>query len=189
MLIETDIGRLRQLVDDLLEISRLDARAVDAVIEPVDLVQFVGQLVRAHGWSDAVQAIGREANVFADTDKRLVERIVVNLVQNALHHGAPPIIVEVRSLSAVFDAEKAAQPEAALVQVAVADNGPGVPAEHLPHIFERFYKADPSRSFAGGSGLGLAIARENARLLGGDLVAENLPERGVRFVLTLPAAG
>jgi len=189
VLIERDIGRLRQLVDDLLEISRLDASAVEAVIEPIDLVQFVGQLVRAHGWSDTVQATASETNLFAETDKRLVERIIVNLVQNALHHGAPPIVVEVRSVPVVFDAENEDQAEAAFVQVAVSDSGPGVPSEHLPHIFDRFYKTDPSRSFAGGSGLGLAIARENARLLGGDLVAENLPERGVGFVLTLPGVG
>lgn len=193
VLLERDIGRLRQLVDDLLEISRLDASAVETVIEPIDLVQFVGHLVRAHGWSDAVQVTGREANILAETDKRLIERIIVNLVQNALHHGAPPVVVEIRSVPdsvpVVFDADKEEQIEAAFVQVAVSDNGPGVPAEHLPHIFDRFYKADPSRSFARGSGLGLAIARENARLLGGDLVAENLPDRGVRFIFTLPAAG
>jgi signal transduction histidine kinase len=189
VLIGRDIGRLRQLVDDLLEISRLDASAVEAVIEPVDLVQFVGQLVRAHGWSDTVRVIGGQERITAETDKRLIERIVVNLVQNALHHGAPPVVVEIRSLPVVFDADDLEQAEAALVQVAVSDNGPGVPAEHLPHIFDRFYKADPSRSFARGSGLGLAIARENARLLGGDLVAENLPDRGVRFVFTVLAAG
>jgi signal transduction histidine kinase len=185
VLVERDIGRLRQLVDDLLEISRLDASAVDAVIERVDLVQFVGRLVDAHGWVGAIQVVRAEGSIFADTDKRLLERIVVNLVQNALHHGAPPVVVEVRSMPAVSDGEPA---EAALVRVVVSDNGPGVPPEHLPHIFDRFYKADPSRSFAGGSGLGLAIARENARLLGGDLFAENLPQQGVRFVLTLPAA-
>jgi two-component system sensor histidine kinase MtrB len=189
VLIERDIARLRQLVDDLLEISRLDARAVEAVIEPVDLVQFVGQLVRAHDWADRVEVSGREANVFAETDKRLIERIIVNLVQNALHHGAPPVAVEVRSVPVVFDAESVEHAQPALVQVAVTDGGPGVSGEHLPHIFDRFYKADPSRSFAGGSGLGLAIARENARLLGGDLVAQNLAGQGMRFVLTLPAAG
>ncbi len=188
VLIERDIGRLRQLVDDLLEISRLDASAVEAVMEQVDLVQFVNRLTHAHGWADAVQVTGTEGSIFAETDKRLVERIVVNLVQNALHHGAPPIVVDVRSVPAVSDGEPAGRVEVAFVQVAVSDSGPGVPPEHLPHIFDRFYKADPSRSFAGGSGLGLAIARENARLLGGDLVAENRPQGGVRFVLTLPAA-
>jgi two-component system sensor histidine kinase MtrB len=188
-LIERDIGRLRQLVDDLLEMGRLDARAVEAVIEPLDLVQFAGHLVRAHGWSDSVLVAGSDAGVSAETDKRLVERILVNLVQNARHHGAPPIVIEPSLVPAVLDSRGEEGAQAAFVQVAVSDQGPGVAVEHLPHIFDRFYKADPSRSFVGGSGLGLAIARENARLLGGDLTAENLPERGIRFVLTLPAVG
>jgi two-component system sensor histidine kinase MtrB len=73
-----------------------------------------------------------------------------------------------------------------VVQIAVTDRGPGVASEHLPYIFDRFYKADPSRSASRGSGLGLAIARENARLLGGDVTAANVPNGGARFVLTLP---
>ena len=70
----------------------------------------------------------------------------------------------------------------------MTDSGAGIPPEHLPHIFDRFYKADPSRASSRGSGLGLAIARENARLLGGDVTAANVPDGGARFVLTLPAA-
>ena len=190
VLVERDIARLRQLVDDLLEISRLDARAVEAVIEPVDLVTFAGRLVQAHSWGGEVRVVAPEGSAVAETDKRLLERILVNLVQNALRHGAPPVTIEVRPGPVVFGeaSKEQAEGRTAFVQAAVTDIGPGVSAEHLPHIFDRFYKADPSRSLAGGSGLGLAIARENAQLLGGDLMADNLPERGMRFVLTLPAA-
>ena len=129
-----------------------------------------------------------DAGVSSETDRRLVERVLVNLIQNALHHGAPPIVVEAGLVPGVLDGRAEERAQAVFVRVAVSDHGPGVATEHLPHIFDRFYKADPSRSFAGGSGLGLAIARENARLLGGDLTAENLPERGMKFVFTLPAA-
>jgi two-component system sensor histidine kinase MtrB len=73
------------------------------------------------------------------------------------------------------------------VIVEVSDAGPGIAPDHLPHVFERFYKADSSRS-AAGSGLGLAIALENARLLGGDLTASSPLALGARFRLTLPAA-
>ena len=69
--------------------------------------------------------------------------------------------------------------------VEVADTGPGITPEHLEHVFDRFYRADPSRSGPGG-GLGLAIARENARLLGGDVEARSEPGTGSRFTLRLP---
>jgi two-component system sensor histidine kinase MtrB len=199
-MVNTDIGRLRQLVDDLLEISRLEAQAAETVIEPVDIPSFLEQLVRAHGWADAV-AIVRPTSTAAEVapavpasagtpqpqqgdalvahaDRRRVERIVVNLVENALRHGDGPVTLEMRS-SADAEGER-------VVQIAVTDRGPGVASEHLPYIFDRFYKADPSRSASRGSGLGLAIARENARLLGGDVTAANVPNGGARFVLTLP---
>jgi two-component system sensor histidine kinase MtrB len=106
-------------------------------------------------------------------DKRRLERIMVNLVENSLRHGIPPVQVETWSSSdEVF--------------VSVTDHGAGIPTEHLPHIFERFYKADPSRAASRGSGLGLAIARENARLLGGELTAGAAPGGGARFLLALP---
>lgn len=189
-MVSADIARLRQLVDDLLEISRLDAQAAETVIERVDLRPFLARLVQAHGWSEVVRAGPNRADAehtadaayLADpspvvgTDKRRVERIVVNLVENALRHGAAPVVIEVHLQGEV-------------AQLAVTDSGPGVPTEHLAHIFDRFYKVDASRSSSRGSGLGLAIARENARLLGGDLTVANVPDGGARFVLTLPVAG
>lgn len=208
-MVSTDINRLRQLVDDLLEISRLEAQAAETLIEPVTVQSFVDQLLRAHGWSDnvvlatpphgdpagAVRADsapsgavppgagspGANNNLVVQADRRRLERIIVNLVDNALHHGAPPVTLDIRPGQT--------QQGEAIVQVAITDTGPGIPPEHLPYIFDRFYKADPSRSSSRGSGLGLAIARENARLLGGDLTAANVPGGGARFVLTLPAAG
>lgn len=189
-----DVGRLRQLVDDLLEICRLDAQATDSVIESVDVVLFLTRLVNAHGWSESVRVVhssdgsgsGPAASahqaIFALADKRRLERIVVNLVDNALVHGAPPIAVEARTVAWPV-------PEGpAMVTIAVTDSGHGIPLQDLPHIFDRFFKADPSRSAGRGSGLGLAIARENARLLGGDVTAANAPHGGARFVLTLPPA-
>ena len=211
-LVSNDISRLRQLVDDLLEISRLDAKAAETVVESVNLAGFVGQLVRAHGWSDSVRitessgqatstaGAGGEASTgyVLRTDKRRVERILVNLIENALRHGMTPVTIEVRRWDWPADArtggagtEGAEAGEAGTfgevtVGVAVTDSGPGIPEAHVAHIFDRFYKADPSRSSSPGSGLGLAIARENARLLGGDLVAGNGPAGGAQFLLTLP---
>jgi len=179
-MVTADIGRLRQLVDDLLEISRLDAQSADTFLEPVRVEDLVAQLISAYGWSGRVEVESpeRDGHVL-NTDKRRLERIVVNLVENALRHGAPPVFIWVWS-------HRRGVGESDLIAIAVEDHGPGIAPEHLPHIFDRFYKADPSRSASRGSGLGLAIARQNARLLGGDLTAANLPEGGARFLLTLP---
>lgn len=214
-MVNTDITRLRQLVDDLLEISRLEARAAETVMEPVELGMFLGQLVRARDWSETVRLSIPDQALWTQADRRRIERIIVNLVENALQHGAAPVTVQARVVrrpepGELMESEELIKPgelmksgeiarpakpgesgELAgnlLVQVAVTDNGPGISLEHLPHIFDRFYKADPSRSSSRGSGLGLAIARENARLLGGDISASNAPGIGARFVLTLPAS-
>ncbi len=180
-MVGNDIGRLRELVDDLLEISRLDAQSADTVIEPVQLEDLLTQVVVAYGWSSrvGVESESHNRSHVIHTDKRRLERIIVNLVENALRHGAPPILIRVRSWVN-------APAEGGAVEIVVDDSGAGIPPEHLPHVFDRFYKADPSRSSSRGSGLGLAIARENARLLSGDLTAGNLAEGGAHFVLTLP---
>lgn len=198
LMVSADISRLRQLVDDLLEISRLEAEAADTTVETVDLRAFLRQVVQAHAWTDSVRIAGEPKYVgsagspssdpsgrFVDTDKRRLERIVVNLVENALLHGGQPVVLETWS-ELDTDPVAGSQTEKTAF-VAVTDNGPGIPEEHLLHVFDRFYKADPSRSASPGSGLGLAIARENARLLGGDLSAVNVPGGGARFVLSLPA--
>jgi two-component system sensor histidine kinase MtrB len=191
-LVTQDIARLRQLVDDLLEVCRLDAQAAESVIEPVELASFLTRLVDAHGWSQSVrvsqaQAVNAHetpplprASPIALADRRRLERIIVNLIDNALVHGASPVSVELRAPEAAIRGERG------MVAVAVTDSGHGIPLQDMPHIFDRFYKADPSRSTSRGSGLGLAIARENARLLGGDITAANAPRGGARFVLTLP---
>ena len=111
--------------------------------------------------------------VVITSDPRRLERIVANLVGNALDHGGHGVAVRVgRDGTGAF--------------VEVADRGPGIPREHLPHLFERFYKADASRS-SRGTGLGLAIAQENARLLGGEIDVWSEPGEGSRFTLRLPS--
>lgn len=196
-MVNTDISRLRQLVDDLLEISRLEARAAETLMESVAVDAFLDQLIRVHGWSQTVRVVPHHLGAtpgdsgaspgrgpVVHTDRRRLERIIVNLVENALEHGAAPVTVEVRA-----GPEPGLQESGtgSVVQVIVTDSGRGIPPEHLAHVFDRFYKADPSRSAGRGSGLGLAIARENARLLGGELTAANAPAGGARFVLTLPS--
>jgi len=164
LLIE-DVGRLRKLVEELMEISRLDAGAESVHMESVDLAALTGAILRSRGWEERVRLNGGEAVV--TSDPRRLERILSNLVGNALEHGGDGVEVRV---SSDF--------------VEVTDHGPGIAPEHLPHVFERFYKADPSRA-GRGSGLGLAIAQENARLLGGRIEVESEPGRGSSFTLRL----
>jgi two-component system sensor histidine kinase MtrB len=106
------------------------------------------------------------------TDPRRIERILANLVGNAVEHSGRDVTVRTGT-------------DGAHGCIDVTDGGPGIPPEHLPHVFERFYKADSARAGAG-SGLGLAIALENARLLGGTISVSSDVERGSVFRLTLP---
>jgi len=168
-LLIADVGRLRRLVEELMEISRLDARAESVHSEAVDLAAALAAIMRARGWDGRVRLDAEKTIV--TTDPRRLERIVANLVGNALDHGGDGVVVRVGR-----DGEHAF--------VEVADQGPGIPPEHLPHLFERFYKADAARS-GPGSGLGLAIAQENARLLGGAIEVWSEPGKGTRFTLRL----
>jgi two-component system sensor histidine kinase MtrB len=167
-----DVGRLRRLVEELMEISRFDAGAESVHTEDVDLAVLVGDTVRARGWERQVSLDGDELEL--SSDPRRLERIVANLIGNALEHGASEVSVRLA-------------PHDGQAVVEVADDGPGIAPEHLPHLFERFYKADASRS-GGGTGLGLAIAQENARLLGGEIHVRSELGAGSRFTLQLPVA-
>jgi two-component system sensor histidine kinase MtrB len=170
-LLVADVGRLRTLVDDLMEVSRFDAAAEQVAIAPVDLAGLV-RSVAASRLPEARLALPDEALV-VETDARRVERILANLLDNAREH-APGAAVLV-SLATTGEG----------IALIVEDAGPGVDPERLPRIFERFYKADPSRH-GGSSGLGLAIAAEHAALLGAGLRAENRLGGGLRIELLLP---
>lgn len=166
-----DVGRLRDLVEELMELSRFDADAEMLMTEPVDLGRLVSAVI-ANRLPDA-GFTPPTSPVFIDSDPRRLERILGNFLDNAREHAAATA-VEVEIDVAGED-----------IVVAVADRGPGVPPDRLERIFERFTKLDPSRS-GGSSGLGLAIAAEHAALLGGYLQAMNRDEGGLRLELVLP---
>jgi signal transduction histidine kinase len=167
-LLVADVGRLRRLVEDLMEISRFDAGQESVHAETVELGALTAATVRSRGWEERVRLEAEEVEL--TSDPRRLERIVANLVGNAVEHGDTDVAVRVGSDGGPF--------------VEVADHGPGIAREHLPHLFERFYKADAARS-GGGTGLGLAIAQENARLLGGRIEVWSEPGKGTRFTLRL----
>jgi two-component system, OmpR family, sensor histidine kinase MtrB len=169
-LLIADVGRLRTLVAELMEISRLDARSEPIQLRLVDARSIVTALISARRWQDRVTVAGEP--LMLTSDPRRLERILTNLIGNAVEHTGGAVAVQVAS-------------DGAQACVEVTDAGPGISAEHVPHVFERFYKADSARAGAG-SGLGLAIALENARLLGGNIIVRSDVERGSVFRLTLP---
>jgi len=169
-LVVGDVVRLRRLIEELMEISRLDAGREPVAASDVDPLALLRSLAGAHGWSGRV-TIGGDT-VVVHTDPRRLERVLANLLANAVEHGGLGVRASVHA-------------NARTVNVDVADDGPGIAAEHLPHVFDRFYKADPARS-GRGSGLGLAIAWENARLIGGRLRAASPPGAGAVFRLEMP---
>jgi hypothetical protein len=135
----------------------------------VDVGALTAAAVQARGWDGQVRLDAED--VVITSDPRRLEGIVANLVGNALEHGNGAAAVRVGR-------------EGDVAFVEVADEGPGIAPEHLPHLFERFYKADPARS-SGGTGPGLAIAQENARLLGGRIEVWSEVGKGSRFTLRL----
>jgi two-component system, OmpR family, sensor histidine kinase MtrB len=174
-LVSQEIRHLNRLVHDLIEISRFDAGTAQLVLDNTGVAAAVAACLRARGWSDVDTDI--PAGLTMPLDRRRFDVILANLIGNALCHGRPPVSVQA-SVQAAGGGERLA--------LLVRDHGPGVPAEALPHVFERFYKADTARSRSEGSGLGLAIACENTRLHGGSIDAANHPGGGALFTLQLP---
>ncbi len=166
--------RLGRMVDDLMEISRFDAGAARLDLDESDIGELLRKTLALRHWQDRVD-VGVPGPLRARLDPRRVDVILANLIGNALRHGGPAVRVRVR-----------ARADAAALTLTVADDGPGIPHETLPHIFDRFSKGAAARSRSEGSGLGLAIAAENARLHGGTLTAANAPDGGAVFTLTLP---
>ena len=171
-LLVADVGRMRALVEELMELSRFDASAEEVAVEQVDVVRLVRAVIASR--QPTARFDPPAPSVVVDTDPRRLERILANFLDNAREHaGATDVTVELD-----VSGED--------LVLAVSDRGPGVPEDRLQRIFERFTKLDPSRT-GGSSGLGLAIAAEHAGLLGGYLQAMNREGGGLRLELVVPA--
>jgi two-component system sensor histidine kinase MtrB len=178
-LLVTELDRFETLLGDLLEISRLDAGVAELGTERLDMRHVVSRAV------EAVRGLAEESatplvldlpgDVYAEVDSRRVERIVRNLVANAIDHG------EGRPVTITLAGDDHA------VAVVVRDHGVGLRPGEAGLVFNRFWRAEESRARrSGGSGLGLSISLEDARLHGGWLQAWGEPGRGSAFRLTLP---
>ncbi|GAA0949274.1 HAMP domain-containing sensor histidine kinase [Nonomuraea longicatena] len=170
-LVLSEIDRLRHLVEHLIEVSRFDAGTATLNVEAVNVGEAVHDSLETRGWSEQVE-VRVSGELVAELDPRRFDVIVSNLVGNALKHGGPPVRVTARGT-------------ANGLEVKVRDHGEGIPAEALPHVFDRFFKAGAGRSRSHGSGLGLAITRANVLLHGGTIsVRPQSP--GTLFTVWLP---
>ena len=179
-LLHDQVGRFEVLLADLLEISRYDAGSVELSLEEIsvsDVTEQVAESLRQVAWEHDTELhfTGADGDDVIPLDPRRVRRILRNLVGNAIEHGEHhPIEITV------------AQNETA-VAVGVRDRGLGMRPEHASRVFDRFWRADPSRKRTlGGSGLGLAIAMGDAKLHGGTIEVWSALGVGTHYVVTLP---
>jgi two-component system sensor histidine kinase MtrB len=179
-LLQVELDRFETLLADLLEISRFDAGAAVLEVGDVDLADVAHRVVdmtRALASSRGVTVVVREPGhpCLAEADVRRVERIVRNLVTNAIDHA------ETRDVEIFVGADRQS------AAIAVRDHGVGLGPGESAMVFNRFWRADPARArTSGGTGLGLSISLEDAHLHGGWLQAWGEPGRGSQFRLTLP---
>ena len=178
-LVKQEVLHLNRLVEDLIEISRFDAGTAQLVTDDTDVASAVGRCLRARSWTGVAAEVPDGLTV--PLDRRRFDVILANLVGNALRHGALPVTV-----TAGLQPDGDGGPR---LTVAVRDHGDGLPASAIPHLFDRFYKADTARARSEGSGLGLAIAWENVRLHGGRIDAASHPGGGALFTVSLPVTG
>jgi signal transduction histidine kinase len=165
--------RLAGLVEQLLDLSRLDAEAIEIVPEQIDIRSEVEEIVSATASDPQAVEIDVPRDIVAVVDRNVLDRVVANLVTNAFRYGLPPVKVYAERTDRHF-------------RLTVEDVGRGVSPEFVPDLFERFTRSAGARSDAVGTGLGLAIARSYARAHGGDLVYEDAEPHGARFRLVLP---
>jgi signal transduction histidine kinase len=168
------IRRLRELVEQLLDLSRLDADAVVIKPQRVAVRERIEEIVKSVApLSTERIAIEVDRTLVAEVDVDALDRIVTNLVSNAYRHGAAPITVSAEEAHGVL-------------HVTVSDSGPGVPEDFVPQLFDRFARSSTSTATVTGTGLGLAIARSYARAHRGEVSYRPGAPRGAAFELTLP---
>jgi signal transduction histidine kinase len=194
--IQEESDRISELVNQILQLSRLESGQLPLRAEPIRLDALLQRLERS--FAPLVERAGVELHALADrslvidADAELLTQALNNLVGNAIRHTPPGGSVEVRA------ARLSPAGGSPLVRITVSDTGQGIPEQDLPHIFERFYRASGSETAAGSAagtaddsrrfGLGLAIAREIVTRHGGTIAVSSEPGQGTTFTVDLPAA-
>ena len=180
-IITRNAERLGSLVDDLLDLSRIESREIRIVTEALDVSRVVSQVVEL--FRERAEKRGQRLNVEVPfgtprilADRSAIEHILTNLVDNAVKYSGSGAVVVVRAVSSGNS-----------VELQVEDSGPGISEEHLPRLFERFYRVDTGRSRElGGTGLGLAIVKHLVEAMDSVIDVESKPGEGTRFTFMLP---
>ncbi len=171
-MLRSEVRYFQQLVLDLLEISRMDAGAGDAAAEAVGPPELVTSVMRRLGHDDVAIDVMPSTPATMRLDKRRVERIIANLVENADRYAGGPVRVEL------------AGTDGHGLRIAVEDAGPGIPVEERSTVFARFARGSGSAEQSErGSGLGLALVEEHCRVHGGRVWVEDRGGGGARFVV------
>jgi two-component system, OmpR family, sensor kinase len=174
--------RLGKLVEELFELAKLDSQTTPIKVESFSMAELVQDVVQKFQLRAQQNGVALEAGVRADLplvrgDIALMERVLENLIDNAIRHTPAGGSVTVSLV-----------PENGRFAVQVADTGHGISEEHLPHIFDRFYRAPEASARSGGAGLGLAIAKRILELHGSTLSADSVLDRGTTFTFELAVA-
>ena len=190
-IIERNAERLQSLIEDLLELSRLESKEFKLKKERIDLA-VVATIVfglfrqRADKKSIKLATDLPPSLPLLHTDQRALEQVLSNLVENAVKYCPAGSTVTIGAA-----VEKAnGKPDAEIVRVSVIDTGPGIDPKHIPRLFERFYRVDAGRSRdVGGTGLGLSIVKHLVEAMGGSVTVDSQVGRGSTFAVTLPSVG
>jgi len=183
-IIERQAERLQHLVEDLLDLSRIESRQFRLALESVPVGPMLEHILPAFREQAGAKRLQFSLDLPGDlrpvrADRRALEQVLTNLIENAVKYGGEGGTVTVR-----------ASTENDRMRITVADTGPGIEAAHLPRLFERFYRVDAGRSRElGGTGLGLSIVKHLVEAMGGKVGVESAPGRGTTFTFTLPHAG
>jgi len=190
---------LSRLVEDLRELALADAGQLHLNLRPTDVAQVIRHTVDNFSLAAEVQEVSLSAQLPdnlapAQADPDRVAQVLRNLLVNALRHTPPGGSVTVSAASSTHMYEAAAA-KIETLEIAIADTGEGIAPEDLPHVFERFWRADPARTrsgigaeerLAGGTGLGLSVAQSLVKAQGGRIWVESTPGEGTVFRFTLP---
>jgi two-component system phosphate regulon sensor histidine kinase PhoR len=182
-IIARNAERLHGLVEDLLDLSRIESRELRLSMEPLDsatVFSHVASLFKERAEKKHIKMIEELPKNLAraQADRRALEHVLTNLVDNAVKYCGSGAEIRLK-----------AQENGESLRLVVEDTGPGIEARHLPRVFERFYRVDPGRSRElGGTGLGLSIVKHLAESMGGTVGVESTPGVGTKFSLTLKKA-